>query len=80
LVHDEVRGGEYHEGRIGGLAMEVRVYALLRDLLGVLDFEQQYDSGGDNIGEIQSLIFQDENPRSSLNWLCLTVALLEALF
>jgi hypothetical protein len=38
LVHDEVSGGEYHEGRIGGPVMEVRVSALLRDLLGVLDF------------------------------------------
>jgi hypothetical protein len=36
LVHDEVKGREYHEGWIGGLAMEVRVFALLRDLLGVL--------------------------------------------
>jgi hypothetical protein len=38
LVHSEVRDGEYHEDQIGGLAMEVRVYALLRDLLGVLGF------------------------------------------
>jgi hypothetical protein len=38
LVHGEVRGGEYHEGRIGGLALEVRVSTLLRDLLGVLGF------------------------------------------
>ena len=36
FLHDEVRGGEYHEGRIGGLAMEVRVSVMLRDLLGVL--------------------------------------------
>jgi hypothetical protein len=38
LVHGEFRIGEYHEGRIGGLAMEVRVSALLKDLLGVLGF------------------------------------------
>jgi hypothetical protein len=38
LVHGEVRDGEYHEGRIEGLAMEVRVFALLRDLLGVMGF------------------------------------------
>ena len=38
LVHGEVRGGEYHDGRIGGLAMEVRVSVLLRDLLGVPGF------------------------------------------
>lgn len=40
----------------------------------------QYASGGDNKGEIQSLTFQGENPRSGLNWLCLAMALLEALF
>jgi hypothetical protein len=38
LVHGEVRGGEYHKGRIEGVAMEVRVFTLLRDLLGVLGF------------------------------------------
>jgi hypothetical protein len=38
LVHGEVRNGEYHEGWIGGLAMEVRVFAMLSDLLGILDF------------------------------------------
>jgi hypothetical protein len=38
LVHGEVRGREYHEDRIGGLAMEVRLFALLRDLLGILGF------------------------------------------
>jgi hypothetical protein len=39
LVHGEVRGEEYHEGRIRGLAMEVRISSLFRDLLGVLGFE-----------------------------------------
>jgi hypothetical protein len=54
LVHGEVRGREYHEGQIGRLATEVRVSALLRDLLlGVLGFA----SGGDNIGEAQILTF-----------------------
>jgi hypothetical protein len=38
LFHGEVRGGEYHEDRIGVLAMEVQVSVLLRDLLGVLGF------------------------------------------
>jgi hypothetical protein len=28
---------------------------------------------GDNIGELQSLNYQDENSRSGLNWLCLTI-------
>jgi hypothetical protein len=38
LVHDEIRSGEYHEGWIGGLAMEVRVCVMLRDMLGVFGF------------------------------------------
>jgi hypothetical protein len=38
LIHGEVRDREYHEGQIRGLSMEVRVSALLRDLLDVLDF------------------------------------------
>jgi hypothetical protein len=29
---------------------------------------------------LQSLTFQDENPRSGLNWLCLAMSLLKALF
>jgi hypothetical protein len=63
--------------------MEVQVYALLRDLLGVLGFaaaHQQYASGGGNTGEVQSLTFQDVNPRSGINWLCLAMTLLKALF
>jgi hypothetical protein len=38
LVHGEIRGGEYHDGRIGGLAMKVQVSALLRHLLGIPGF------------------------------------------
>jgi hypothetical protein len=36
LVHGKIIGGESHEGRIGGLAIKVRVS--LRDLLCVLGF------------------------------------------
>jgi hypothetical protein len=36
LIMVKIRGGKYHEGRIGGLAMEVRVFVMLRDFLGVL--------------------------------------------
>jgi hypothetical protein len=32
--------------------------------------QQQYESGGGSTGEVQSLAFQGENPRSGLNWLC----------
>jgi hypothetical protein len=42
--------------------------------------EQQYESGGRITGEVQSLTFQGENPRSGRNWLCLAMALLKALF
>jgi hypothetical protein len=35
---------------------------------------------GDSTGEVHCLILQGENPRSGLYWLCLTVALLKALF
>jgi hypothetical protein len=38
LVNGEIRDGEYHEGWIGRLAMEVQVSTLLRDLLAVLGF------------------------------------------
>jgi hypothetical protein len=31
-------------------------------------------------GGVHNPIFQGENPRSGLNWLCLTMLLLEALF
>jgi hypothetical protein len=42
--------------------------------------QQQFASGGGNTSEIQSFIFQGENPRSGLNLLCLAMALLKALF
>jgi hypothetical protein len=37
LVHGAIIGGEYHEDRIEGIAMEFRVSVMLRNLLGVLD-------------------------------------------
>ena len=57
LVHGDVSDGEFHEGRIGGLAMEVRVFVLLRDLLGVPVSQQQYVCGGGSTGEVQSPTF-----------------------
>jgi hypothetical protein len=42
--------------------------------------QQQNESGGESICEVQSLAFQGENPRSGLNWLCLVMSLLKALF
>jgi hypothetical protein len=38
LIHGEIRGGEYHAGRIGELAMEIHVCVLLSNFLGVLGF------------------------------------------
>jgi hypothetical protein len=37
-------------------------------------------SGGDSIGEVKSYTLQGENPMSGLNWLCLAITLLKALF
>jgi hypothetical protein len=42
--------------------------------------QQQYENRGGSTGEVQGLTFQGENPRSSLNWLCLAMVLLKALF
>jgi hypothetical protein len=36
--------------------------------------------GGDITGEVQSPTLHGENSRSSLNWLCLAMTLLKALF
>jgi hypothetical protein len=58
----------------------VRVNVMLRDLLGVPGLQQWYACGGGSTGEVRSLTSQGENPRSGLNWLCLTMFLLEALF
>jgi hypothetical protein len=38
------------------------------------------DSGGDSTGEARGPTLQGKNPRSGLNWLCLVIALLKALF
>jgi hypothetical protein len=44
------------------------------------DSQQWYEGGGGSIGEVHSPTFQGENPMSDLNWLCMTMTLLEALF
>jgi hypothetical protein len=44
------------------------------------DLEQRYASGGDSTGKVQSPTLQGENPRPGLNWLCLAITLLKALF
>jgi hypothetical protein len=42
--------------------------------------QQRHASGDDNIGEVQCLTFQGKIPMSGLNWLYLTMVLLNALF
>jgi hypothetical protein len=60
-----------------GHPMVIPMTILLGDLLLVATASA---SGGDSIGEVQSLTLQGENPRSNLNWLCLTMVLLKILF
>jgi hypothetical protein len=38
------------------------------------------ESGDANTGEVQSLNLDGEDLRSDLNWLCLSITLLKALF
>jgi hypothetical protein len=80
MVHGESRGREYHEGQIGGLAMEVQISVMLRDLMVFWMSHQQYLSGGGNTREVQSLTYRCENLRSDLNWLCMAMAFLKAFF
>jgi hypothetical protein len=42
--------------------------------------QQYYARRGGNTGEVQSLTFQNKNPRYGLNWLCLAMSLLKASF
>jgi hypothetical protein len=60
LVHGEVRGEEYHEGRIRGLAME---------FIEELAWFSGFHSSSMNVraGEIQSLTFQGDNSKSGHN-------------
>jgi hypothetical protein len=46
----------------------------------ILDLELQHRKWGDNTRELQTLTFQGENIMSSLNWLCLEISLLKAIF
>jgi hypothetical protein len=63
------------------LATEIRVFVMMRNLLGDLWLVAAASgSGGDSTGGIQSPTLQDENPRSDLSWLCMAMALLKALF
>jgi hypothetical protein len=69
--------GKCHRGRDletsdGGSSFcgEEELALLIRDL------EQRHVRWDDCTGEVQSLIFQGENPRSGLNWFCLAMALL----
>jgi hypothetical protein len=69
------------EAKFQGQAMVVRVFVTMRNLLGDSWIVVAASaSGGKSTGEVQSPTLQDENPRSDLNWLCLTMTLLKILF
>ena len=59
------------EAEIGGLVMVIGFFVAMRNLLRVSDVAA---------GAIQSLTSQGENLRPGLNWLCLAMTLLKALF
>ena len=64
-----------------GLVMVDRVFLVMRNLLGDSWLVAvATTSGGGNIGGVQSLNFQVENPRSGLSCLCLAMVLLKTLF
>ena len=66
------------EAEIERLVMVIGAFVAMRNLLGVSGFIAATCKWGDNTCEVQGLTF--ENLRSSLNWLCLAMALLKALF
>jgi hypothetical protein len=64
-----------------GLATVVLVFVAMRNLLGDLWLVVvALECGGGSIGAVQRPTLQGKNPKSGLNWLCLTIALLKALF
>jgi hypothetical protein len=76
--HDEVRSREWHD------IQDMRTRNCEFCLCDVVELawwfvtwrKQQHYKWDDSTWELQSLILQGENPRSSLNWLCLAIALL----
>jgi hypothetical protein len=69
------------EAKFQGQATVVWVFVTMRNLLGDSWIVVAASaSGGKSTGEVQSPTLQDENPRSDLNWLCLTMTLLKILF
>ena len=73
-------GGECHGRWDLRLTMVVCVFVAMKNWLSDRVLEQRFVSGGDCTREAQSLMPQGEDPRSGLNWLCLAMNLLEALF
>jgi hypothetical protein len=63
------------------LATAVRVFVSMRNLFGdSWLIAAASASEGDNTREVQSPTLHGENPRSGLDWLCLTITLLKTLF
>jgi hypothetical protein len=80
-VHDEVRGGEYHECWIGGLAVGGSSLCTIEGLVWRSGFRStSLQVGATTQVKFRVFTFQVENPRSSLNWLYVAMSLLKALF
>jgi hypothetical protein len=76
LASGECHGCRVLENCIGGLSL------CSKEELALLFVTRSSDmvSGADSTGEVQGPTLQGENSRSGLNWLCLAIALLKALF
>jgi hypothetical protein len=68
------------EAEIWWLAMVVWVWWAMRNRLGDLWLEAVACQWGRQHGRSSSITFQVENSRSGLNWLCLAISFLKALF
>jgi hypothetical protein len=58
------------EAKFLGLVLAVRGFASMVNLIGILEFIEQYTSQGVTTGEVQCTTLQGKTPRSSLSWLC----------
>jgi hypothetical protein len=78
--HGEVRGRQYHGIRDKRTSNGGSSLCKVRNWLGDSGLVATLQRGGDNLGEVRNLTFQGKNPRSDLDWLCLAMASLKALF
>jgi hypothetical protein len=81
LWHSMIKSERRVKAEMWGLAIMVWVFVVMRNLLDDLWLvAAALASEGDNIGIVLSPTFQGKNLRYGLNWLCVTMALLKALF